>query len=275
MQCKSHKNLCDTNEYYVLSCLDEDMLCYHHYDIKDGRKMMICKPFVSITTKIYSSTSTTTTTHTPTSTMATVEELTTVVLNSSEQTTTTATPVSTTTQGPNLRLPIDTSSATRTEQSYELKEMNTTNLLASPQTQTEYIYVDNHSDLAIWICIAILMILQLYQLFKKCRKPTKVKDVKDIKDVKERFHRNSWSNMPPVQHMRREQKRRMERSQRLKDLIISKSEMEVKSEEPPPPPNRPPPLPKKPNEGLNTINTLRGTARLKQQMMKLNESHKS
>lgn len=283
MQCKSHKNLCpNADEYYVLSCLNEDMLCYHHYDIEDGRKMMICKSFVSITTQKQASTSTTsttTTTHSPISTMATIEEPTTVVLNSNEQTTTTTTPISTTTQGPNLRVPINTSSATQTEKRYVLNQMNTTNLLASPQTKTEYIYVDNHSDFAIWTCIAILVILQMYQLLKekKCRKPTKIKDVKD---VKERFHRNSWSTKPPVQHMRREQKRRIERSQRLKDLIIPKTEIEVKSEEPaqPPPPNRPPPLPKKPDDsqnGLKTINSLRGTARLKQQMMKLNESHKS
>ena len=280
MECKAHENHCDAqnSSSYVLSCLEEDLICYHHYDIDGGRKMMICKSYTPITTTT-SATSTTSTTHTPTSTLVTTRGPTTVVSASDVRTSTTTMPPSTTTPSPSLRALTNTSSAKQIQKKYVLKQWNRTNLAASPPpAQPEYIYVDNNSDVAIWACIIVLMLLQLYQILrnKTCtRRPRKISNPPPV----QQFQRNSWSNMPPVQHMRREQKRR-ERKTKLREIVngIPKppptSESLVKNDAPPLP-SRPAHPPPSAEDGLKTLNALRGTAKLKQQMKRLHESQKT
>lgn len=285
MECKAHQNHCDAqnSSSYVLSCLEEDLICYHHYDIDGGRKMMICESYTPITTTT-SAMTTTSTTHTPTSTLVTTRGPTTVVSASDVRTSTTTMPPSTTTQSPSLRALTNTSSAKQIQKTYVLKQSNRTSLAASPPAQPEYIYVDNHSDVAIWACIVILMLLQLYQILrnKTCtRRPRKISNPPPVNN--QQFQRNSWSNMPPVQHMRREQKRR-ERKTKLREIVNGNgvpkppptSESLMKNDAPPLP-SRPAPKHSPPSaeDGLKTLNALRGTAKLKQQMRRLHESQKT
>lgn len=294
MECKAHENHCDAqnSSSYVLSCLEEDLICYHHYDIDGGRKMMICESYtpiaVAITTTT-SATSTTSTTHTPTSTLVTTQGPTTVVSTSDVRASTTTMPPSTTTPSPSLRALTNTSSAKQIQKKYVLKQWNRTNLAASPPpAKPEYIYVDNNSDVAIWACIIVLMLLQLYQILrnKTCtctRRPRKISNPPPVNN--QQFQRNSWSDMPPVQHMRREQKRR-ERKTKLREIVNGNgvpkppptSESLVKKQHDAPPlPSRPAPKHSPPSaeDGLKTLNALRGTAKLKQQMRRLHESQKT
>ena len=292
MECKAHQNHCDAqnSSSYVLSCLDEDLICYHHYDIDGGRKMMICESYTPIvaTTTTTSATSTTSTTHTPTSTLVTTQEPTTVVSTSDVRASTTTMLPNTTTPNPSLRALTNTSSAKQIQKKYVLKQSNRTNLAASPPpAKPEYIYVDNNSDVAIWACIIVLMLLQLYQILrnKTCtRRPRKISNPPPVNN--QQFQRNSWSDMPPVQHMRREQKRR-ERKTKLREIVNGNgvpkpppptSESLVKKQHDAPPlPSRPPPKhpPPSAEDGLKTLNALRGTAKLKQQMRRLHESQKT
>ena len=290
MECKAHRNHCDAqnSSSYVLSCLDEDLICYHHYDIDGGRKMMICESYTPIvaTTTTTSATSTTSTTHTPTSTLVTTRGPTTVVSTSDVRASTTTMLPSTTTPSPSLRALTNTSSAKQIQKKYVLKQSNRTNLAASPPAKPEYIYVDNNSDVAIWACIIVLMLLQLYQILrnKTCtRRPRKISNPPPVNN--QQFQRNSWSDMPPVQHMRREQKRR-ERKTKLREIVngngvpkpppTSESLMK-KQNDAPPLPSRPAPKHSPPSaeDGLKTLNALRGTAKLKQQMRRLHESQKT